>query len=86
MLQRLFAEWWNTLQLWILSVLAVGPIPRHVAFVMDGNRRYARSRHKLAKEGHYEGFSTLRRVADVFTPPVAPTKLWPSRCWKFVYG
>ncbi|TFY60319.1 hypothetical protein EVJ58_g5234 [Rhodofomes roseus] len=46
----------------VLAVLAAGPIPRHVAFVMDGNRRYARSHQKRVQEGHAEGFIALRRV------------------------
>lgn len=46
----------------LLAILAAGPIPRHVAFVMDGNRRYARSHQKRVQEGHAEGFIALRRV------------------------
>jgi hypothetical protein len=46
----------------LLRVLSVGPIPKHVAFVMDGNRRYARSHRRAIHEGHGEGFVALRRV------------------------
>ncbi|OSX65649.1 hypothetical protein POSPLADRAFT_1134965 [Postia placenta MAD-698-R-SB12] len=46
----------------LLAVLAAGPIPQHIAFVMDGNRRYARSHHKRVQEGHADGFLALRRV------------------------
>ncbi|RXW24197.1 hypothetical protein EST38_g1639 [Candolleomyces aberdarensis] len=49
----------------ILSLLAAGPIPRHVAFVMDGNRRYARKHQKRVQEGHSEGFVALRRMLEV---------------------
>lgn len=52
----------------LCAVLAAGPIPRHVAFVMDGNRRYARSRHKRVQEGHADGFIALRRVRLPHTP------------------
>lgn len=42
------------------SIVQQGSIPRHVAFIMDGNRRYADSR-KLARrsEGHSLGFDKL---------------------------
>ena len=58
----------------LLAVLAAGPVPRHVAFVMDGNRRYARSHHKRVQEGHAEGFNALRRVRLACPPslPVSP--------------
>ncbi|TFK73809.1 Di-trans-poly-cis-decaprenylcistransferase [Pluteus cervinus] len=49
----------------LLSVLAAGPIPKHVAFVMDGNRRYARSKQKEVKEGHWEGFYALKRMLEI---------------------
>jgi len=46
----------------LLNVLAAGPVPRHVAFVMDGNRRYARMNHKAVQQGHADGFIALRKV------------------------
>ncbi|KAH9952031.1 Di-trans-poly-cis-decaprenylcistransferase [Amylocystis lapponica] len=49
----------------LLAVLAAGPIPRHVAFVMDGNRRYARMHQKKIQQGHSEGFLALRRVLEI---------------------
>jgi ditrans,polycis-polyprenyl diphosphate synthase len=47
----------------LLAILAAGPVPKHIAFVMDGNRRYARMNHKKVEEGHTEGFAALRRVS-----------------------
>jgi len=49
----------------VLAVLAAGPIPRHIAFVMDGNRRYARSHQKRVQEGHADGFVALRRMLEI---------------------
>lgn len=46
----------------ILSILAAGPTPQHIAFVMDGNRRYARSKNQKVHQGHIMGFYTLRKV------------------------
>ncbi|KAK7060917.1 cis-prenyltransferase [Paramarasmius palmivorus] len=48
-----------------LKVLAAGPVPQHVAFVMDGNRRYARRLGKEVKQGHGEGYESLRRVLEI---------------------
>jgi len=49
----------------VVSVLKAGPIPRHVAFVMDGNRRYARSIGAHVFQGHVNGFFALRRVLEI---------------------
>ena len=46
----------------LISILAAGPIPKHVGFVMDGNRRYARRNQRAVQEGHAEGYVALRRV------------------------
>jgi ditrans,polycis-polyprenyl diphosphate synthase len=46
-----------------LKILAAGPIPKHIAFVMDGNRRYARMNHKEVQQGHSDGFIALRCVS-----------------------
>ncbi len=37
-------------------------VPRHVAFVMDGNRRWARRRNLPVSEGHRAGVDTIRRT------------------------
>ncbi|HEY3218523.1 MAG TPA: polyprenyl diphosphate synthase [Candidatus Limnocylindria bacterium] len=39
-----------------------GPVPRHIAVVMDGNRRWARQRHLPAIAGHRAGVETIRRT------------------------
>ncbi|KAI0274747.1 Decaprenyl diphosphate synthase-like protein [Gloeopeniophorella convolvens] len=49
----------------LLAVLKAGPIPKHVAFVMDGNRRYARMNGMHVLQGHFDGFVALRRVLEV---------------------
>lgn len=49
----------------LIDILSTGPIPRHVAFVMDGNRRYARKYGLQMGEGHYAGFQTLVSLLKV---------------------
>jgi undecaprenyl diphosphate synthase len=40
----------------------VSAIPRHIAIVMDGNRRWARQRHLPAIAGHRAGVETIRKT------------------------
>lgn len=47
----------------LLSVIAMGPMPTHIGFVMDGNRRYARSHGQRIARGHEKGSETLKRVS-----------------------
>lgn len=51
----------------LLYILSLGPIPRHVGFVMDGNRRYARGRGMSPVDGHHDGMNSLRRVSVLST-------------------
>jgi hypothetical protein len=46
----------------LIGSLKQGPIPQHVAFVMDGNRRFARNHHIETVEGHNLGFESLAKV------------------------
>lgn len=46
----------------VVAALRLGPRPRHVAFIMDGNRRSARVRNLPVRVGHEEGFEALKRV------------------------
>ncbi|KAI0701314.1 Decaprenyl diphosphate synthase-like protein [Cytidiella melzeri] len=49
----------------LLTVLSAGPIPEHVAFIMDGNRRYARLHQKQVAQGHTDGFQALHRMLEI---------------------
>lgn len=44
------------------GILKRGYIPKHVAFIMDGNRRYARKAGMQKADGHKQGFDTLAKV------------------------
>lgn len=46
----------NWFQSLTLKALRTGEIPRHVAFIMDGNRRYASKQKVAKKQGHVEGY------------------------------
>ena len=63
MLESPPVEWAiNQLRELLIGALRQGPIPQHVAFVMDGNRRFARSHKIETGEGHNLGFEALARV------------------------
>ncbi|KAI9673230.1 MAG: cis-prenyltransferase [Caeruleum heppii] len=49
----------------LIGALRQGPVPQHVAFVMDGNRRFARSHQIETVEGHNLGFEALARILEV---------------------
>ncbi|KAL2759861.1 hypothetical protein ACRALDRAFT_1074025 [Sodiomyces alcalophilus JCM 7366] len=60
------AEWAiNQLRELLIGALKQGPVPQHVAFEMDGNRRYARGRRMETIEGHHHGFEALARVLEI---------------------
>jgi ditrans,polycis-polyprenyl diphosphate synthase len=50
------------LQRFCANVLKSGPIPKHVAFIMDGNRRFATKKSIERAEGHVMGFEKLAEV------------------------
>lgn len=49
----------------VVRALAAGPLPSHVAFIMDGNRRWSRHAGLQVREGHQMGFSALRRILEL---------------------
>lgn len=46
----------------VLETLAQGPIPQHVAFIMDGNRRYAKDNSISMAAGYLAGAKALVKV------------------------
>ncbi|CAJ0581305.1 unnamed protein product, partial [Mesorhabditis spiculigera] len=62
-------SWWHeekpswARQLTLKFLKLNGPIPNHVAVIMDGNRRYARGHHMATVvKGHERGFLQLQKV------------------------
>jgi hypothetical protein len=67
----------------LLAVLRAGPVPQHVAFIMDGNRRYARNKGMKVIQGHVDGFVALRRVRHIRAPFGRSFTFVKTRFWKY---
>jgi undecaprenyl diphosphate synthase len=70
-----------------LPVLSLEPeqLPRHVAIIMDGNRRWARQRRLPAVEGHRRGIVALReatRAASDLGIPILTVYGFSTENWK----
>lgn len=52
----------NWLEKFAIKVIKQGPIPHHVAFIMDGNRRWATKLNLKKSEGHKVGFDKLSQA------------------------
>lgn len=68
--------YWAFVKLLCWTTRLVGPVPKHVAFIMDGNRRYEKSNHLEKNEGHEEGYKKVLRS------PLSSgmDHLWPRAC------
>lgn len=67
------------------SNISLQNTPRHIAIVMDGNRRWARSRFLPRVEGHRHGVKAVRRVVEAcldFQVPVLTLYTFSSENWK----
>lgn len=49
----------------LINTLQVGVIPDHIAFIMDGNRRYSRLHGIPVAKGHFLGSRALMRVRHI---------------------
>ncbi|GIX66539.1 dehydrodolichyl diphosphate synthase complex subunit DHDDS [Caerostris extrusa] len=52
------------LEKFCINVLKSGPIPKHVAFIMDGNRRFAVQKGMEKLQGHAFGFNKLSETLE----------------------
>jgi len=48
----------------LLEKIRMAPVPKHLAIIMDGNRRFASGHGMLIKEGHVRGKETLEKLLD----------------------
>jgi tritrans,polycis-undecaprenyl-diphosphate synthase [geranylgeranyl-diphosphate specific] len=48
----------------LLEKIRGAPVPKHLAIIMDGNRRFAASHGMLVREGHVRGKETLEELLD----------------------
>lgn len=55
-------------------------MPKHVAFIMDGNRRYAQKCHVERQQGHSQGFDKLAQVGRMFSAFSGVSLSWVC-CW-----
>lgn len=55
-------------------------MPKHVAFIMDGNRRYAQKCHVERQQGHSQGFDKLAQVGRIFVASELCIKSWWCVC------
>ncbi|QWU88264.1 hypothetical protein CA3LBN_002529 [Candidozyma haemuli] len=46
----------------LIAILTTGPAPKHVGFIMDGNRRFAKKKALPLKDGHAAGALSLISV------------------------
>lgn len=61
-------------QLFCIKIVKTGRVPQHIAFIMDGNRRYAKKFNVNVSDGHSKGFDklseTLKWCLDLGIPEV----------------
>ncbi|RLL95620.1 hypothetical protein CFD26_100777 [Aspergillus turcosus] len=48
----------------LMNIARQGPIPEHIALIMDGNRRFARTHGMPIEQGHRLGGSALEKVLE----------------------
>lgn len=59
LLSSLFGSTVSLIRQFIFKVICIGPIPNHIAFILDGNRRYAKKCSLEEGAGHKAGFLSL---------------------------
>lgn len=49
---------------WLIKILKTGHLPKHLAFIMDGNRRFAKVKNKPKAFGHEQGLGSLKKCLE----------------------
>ena len=69
--------WWRRC---FAAILRAGPIPQHVAIIMDGNRRYAKRNSLERAEGHLKGFDKMAEVTLINKPKYCFIRYFHELC------
>ncbi|CAL9079741.1 unnamed protein product, partial [Musa textilis] len=56
---KILGRLWRLFRRWLFLTLSIGPMPEHIAFILDGNRRYAKKKNLKMGAGHNVGFNSL---------------------------
>lgn len=51
----------------VITLLKTGPVPKHIALIMDGNRTYAKRNNLALKDGHTAGGESLILVCFILS-------------------
>ncbi|KAK1410523.1 hypothetical protein QVD17_37060 [Tagetes erecta] len=62
MMSKLLVRLNSTARHLLFRVVSTGPIPQHIAFILDGNRRFAKKWNLTEGGGHKAGFLALMSV------------------------
>lgn len=54
---------WALIRVTCILVRLCGPVPEHMAFIMDGNRRFASNHGQEAQLGHRDGYRKVRQAS-----------------------
>ncbi|ODQ81833.1 hypothetical protein BABINDRAFT_165352 [Babjeviella inositovora NRRL Y-12698] len=46
----------------LTHIIRTGPVPKHIALIMDGNRRFAKQNNLQLKDGHIAGAQSLAKM------------------------
>ena len=46
------------------AIIRIAPVPQHIAFIMDGNRRYAERKQLQTAQGHASGYQRLIQALE----------------------
>ncbi|XP_044738859.1 dehydrodolichyl diphosphate synthase complex subunit DHDDS-like [Chrysoperla carnea] len=62
-----FLNWLSSLLInFMINIFKSGPIPKHIAIIMDGNRRYGRKQKISLHEAYTKGFESLTNSVKWF--------------------
>ena len=65
MLKSMYNYIINNIKNFILKIIQKGPIPQHIGFIMDGNRRWGFKNRVSIPEAHYKGAKNIENILKV---------------------